>query len=335
MAETGVADLASLVTATHHTVALYALKAQLFYDSLVELDNTESTHNGSSHNFNFFPDIAAQTSALAEITDVTPISLTSTTRSVTLTEYGAAIATTGLLRGEAYMAVNPIVDEILGYNAGLSVDTVARNRLESVAGSSNGGVLNVVFSDSGSPITTGTEAANNRLSTTDNLSAAMCHFVTAKLRGANARPFGTSYKGVIHPDMSYDLRLAAPNNTWADPHIHVDPDGIYNAVVGTFAGIQWMESPRATLVVNAGNGAGAAGTIDAYGAYVFAHEAFGKMFSKGDDYGQDPVFVTRPRVDHLQRLSSSGWKHLVGYAVTREECVWRLSASSSIGNNTT
>jgi N4-gp56 family major capsid protein len=335
MATTLSTDLDTLVTATHHTVALYNLRSMLFYDALVELDNTESTHRGSSHNFNFYNDIPAQTSQLGETADVTPVTLTDSTRSVTIKEYGAAIETSALLRATAYMAVNPIVAEILGYNAGLSVDTLARNRLEAAAATTDGGVANVVYSDAGSPITTGTEAARNRIAATDVITANIMHFVNAKLRGANVRTFGSSYKGIIHPDASYDLRIAAPNNNWSDPHIHVDPSGIYNAVIGTFAGIQWMESPRGSLFTNAGNGAGGAGNIDAYGAYVMGHEAFGKMFSTADDYGQDPVFVQRPPIDYLQRLRSAGWKHFVGYLVTREECIWRVEAASSIGNNTT
>lgn len=334
MATTISTDLDTLVTATHHTVAFYALRSQLFWDSLVEVDNTESTHRGSSHNFNFYNDMAAQTTPLGETADVTPVTLSDSQRSVTILEYGAAVETSGFLRGTSYMEVNPIVAEIIGYNAGLSVDTLARNRLESAAGTSNGGVGTgqTAYSDAGQPAV-GTEAARNRLGTGDLISANLIHYVAAKLRGTSVRPYGTSYKGVIHPDVSYDLRTAAPNNSWADPHIHVDPSGIYNGVIGTFGGVQWMESPRASLFADAGNGAGGAGNIDAYGTYICGQEGFGKMFSTGDDYGRDPVFVQRPSVDHLQRLRSSGWKHMVGYLVFREASIWRIETASSIGVN--
>jgi len=334
MADTTSTDYDTLVTATHHTVAMYDLRPQLFYDSLVELDNTESTHNGSSHNFNRYTDMPAQTTPLGEVADVTPVTLADLPRTVTVSEYGAAVQTSGFLRATAYMEVNPIVSEIIGFNAGLSVDTIARNRLEAAAGTTNGGVLNVVYSDAGTPIVTGTEAARNRIGLADLISAQVINYATAKLRGLSAMGFGgTTYFGVMHPDVAFDLRAAAPGNQWSDPHIYVDTSGVYNAVVGTFGGVRWMESPRASLFANASNGAGAGGNIDVYGSYVFAKQAFGKMFSKGDDYGRDPVFTSRPRIDHLERLQSKGWKHMVGYLVTREECVFRLETVSSIGVN--
>jgi N4-gp56 family major capsid protein len=231
------------------------------------------------------------------------------------------------------MEVNPIVDEIIGYNAGLSVDTLARNRLESASGGTNGGVLNVVYSDAGSPAISGTEAARNRLAIGDQISAQLINYPTAKMRGQNVMAYGNVFKGVIHPDVSYDLRLAAPGNQWSDPHIYVDPSGVYNGVIGTFGGVQWMESPRASLFADAGNGLGAGGTIDAYGTYVFGKQAFGKMFSTGDAYGEDPVFVSRGRIDYLQRIDSQGWKHMVGYLVVRTACVYRIETASSIGTN--
>jgi N4-gp56 family major capsid protein len=331
--ETLSTDLDTLVTATHHLEPYYSLRPQLIWDDLVEVDHTPATHNGNSHNWNFYADMAAQTSALNEVTDVTPVTLADSTRSVSVAEYGAAVLTTGLLRAVAYMQVNPIVWEILGYNAGISVDTIARNRLEAAAATTNGGVLNVVYSDAGSPITTGTEAARNRLATTDNLTANMIRYVTAKLRANNVRPYGQAYRGVVHPDAAYDLYSAAPNNNWVDPHIYVDTEGVYTNVVGTFGGVTWMESPRASLFVDAGNGAGAGGTIDAYGTYICGHEAFGKMWTSMDDYGVQPVFVQRARTDNLMRHSVTGWKHLVGYAVFREASIYRLEAASSIGAN--
>lgn len=331
--ETTSTDLDTLVTATHHLEPFYALRPQLIWDELVEVDHQPATHNGNSHNWNFYNDMAVQTSALNEVTDVTPVTLTDSQRQVSVFEYGAAVLTTGLLRAVAYMQVNPIVWEILGFNAGISVDTIARNRLEAASGTLNGGVANVVYSDAGAPVTTGTEAARNRIAATDNISANMIRFVTAKLRTGNVRPYGQTFRGVIHPDAAYDLYAAAPNNTWADPHIYVDPEGVYTNVVGTFGGVTWMESPRASLFADASNGLGAGGTVDVYGSYICGHEAFGKMWTSMDDYEAQPVFVQRARTDNLMRHSVTGWKHLVGYAVFREASIYRLEAASSIGTN--
>src|SRR5262245_6138133 len=333
MAETTSTDLDTLVTATQHIEPYYALRPQMIWDELAEVDHQPATHNGNSHNWNFYHDPVAATTPLNEVTDVTPTTLTDSQRQVSVFEYGLAILTTGLLRAVAYMQVNPIVWEILGYNAGISVDTIARNRIHAAAATLNGGVANMVYSDAGSPVTTGTEAARNRIAIADRLSASMIRYATAKLRGASVRPYGATYRGVVHPDVAYDLYNAAPNNNWADPHIYVDTEGVYTNVVGTFAGVTWMESPRASLFADASNGAGAGGTIDVYGTYICGHEAFGKMWTTMDDYGQEPVFVQRARTDNLMRHNVTGWKHLVGYSVFREASIFRLESASSIGAN--
>lgn len=325
MAFTDSAAYDSLVTATHHTLPFYDLRPELIYEACVSVDSTPSTHRGSSHNWNFFNDMAVQDTPLSETTDVTPVALADATRTVTIDEYGAAIETSGFLRGTSYMEVNPIVWEIIGYNAGLSVDTIYRNRLESASSTTDGGVANVVFSDAGAPDLTGPQ---NSLTAGDIFSANIIRFVTAELRGDNVRPFGATYKGIIHPDVAYDLYSAAPNNNWADPHIHVDPSGIYLNVVGTFGGVMWMESPRASLFADAG-----AGNFDVYGTYVLGVEAFGKMTSSADDYGDQPQFVQRQPIDYLARFRSAGWKHLLGSAVFRTAPIWRIETISSKGAN--
>jgi N4-gp56 family major capsid protein len=334
MAITQSTDLTTLATATHHLLPYFDLRPQLFYDDLVSVDHTPSTHRGSSHNWNFYNDMPVQSTALTQNVDVTPVTMANTQRAVTISEYGAAIETTGFLRGVSYLEVNPIVAEIIGFNAGISVDTVARNRLEAAAAGTDGGVANTAYSDAGS-LASGTEAARNRIAATDNISAFLLQYVNAKLRGTNVMPFGQNYRGIIHPDVSLDLRSQGlGTNSWADPHVYVDPSGIYNGVVGTFAGVMWMESPRASVFLDASNGAGAGGNVNVYRTYVFGREAFGKMYSDGDDYGVDPVFVQRQPTDYLLRFRSSGWKHMVGYSVFRPEAIWAIEAAATTANNT-
>lgn len=325
MAVTTSTDYDTIVLAAHKKLAYFDLRPQLYYDSVAEVNSTNSTTRGSTVLFHFFADMAAQTTPLGETTDVTPVTLADSTVTVTLQEFGAAVETSGFLRGVAFMEVNPIISEIIGYNAGISIDTVSRTAIE--AGTS------VAYSDGGA-VASGTEAARNRIAASDNFSANLVRYVVAKLDGANVRRFGPVYKGFVHPDIAFDLMTATPNNTWSDPHINVDPSGIYQGVIGTFGGVQWMQTPRASLFANASNGAGAGGNIDVYATYVCGHEAFAKGYSDGDDYGPDPILVMRAPTDYLMRLRAAGWKHLVGYKVFREAALWRIEAASSIGVNT-
>ena len=69
------------------------------------------------------------------------------------------------------------------------------------------------------------------------------------------------YKGLIHPDASYDFRGGTGGTNWSDPHVYSDPSGIYNGVIGNFQGVQFMETPRAPFFSDGGTSAYTISTI--------------------------------------------------------------------------
>jgi N4-gp56 family major capsid protein len=298
-------------------LAYFALRPELYFDDLCDVDSTNATSRGATIGFQLTSDMAAATTPLTETSDVTPVALADSTVTVTLAEYGNAVQTTAKLRATTFMPVNPIVANVIGFNAGISIDTVAQTTF---AGGTN-------------KLIAGGGAARTNIGTSNNLTAALVRQAVAKLRGANVQTFGGQYAALIHPDVSYDFRGQALGNAWADPHVYNDPSGIYNGVIGSYGGARFMETPRAPLFVDASNGAGSTGTIDVYGTLVLGRQAVAKGFSTGDAYGANPVLVDVPVVDALRRFEGMGWKHLVGYSVFRQASLYRIEASSSIGAN--
>jgi len=298
-------------------IAYFALRPELYYDSLCEIDSTNLTNKGATVKFQQTADLAAATSSLTETSDVTPVALSDSVVTVTLAEYGNAVQTTAKLRATGFIPVNPIVANVLGYNAGLSIDTIAQTAFS--------GGSNVIYS-------TGT--ARTSIGASNVATAKLFAQAVAKLRGGNVQTFGGVYAALIHPDVSYDIRTASLGNVWGDPHVYSDPSGIYNGVVGTYAGARFMETPRAPLFADASNGAGSTGTVDVYGTLFLGRQAMAKGFSTGEDYGQDPIIVDSPVTDALRRFQGMGWRHLVGYGRFREASLYRVESSSSIGANT-
>lgn len=317
MAQTQVSSL-DLTQVGWQKAAYFALRPQLFYDSLCEIETTNLTNRGAQVKFVQFADLAAATSALTETTDVTPVAMSDSVVTVTLNEYGNAVQTTAKLRNTSFIPVNPQVANVLGYNAGLSIDTVAQG----------------VFDAGNNAIFAGGKADRTHLAATDVATAKNFAQAVAKLRGANVQPFGDLYYALIHPDVSYDIRTASLGNVWGDPHVYSDPTGIYNGVVGAYAGARFMETPRAPLFADASNGAGSTGTVDVYGTLFLGREAMAKGYSTGDEYGANPIIVDSPVTDSLRRFTGMGWKHFVGYSVFRQACLYRLESASSIGANT-
>lgn len=329
MAITTTANMSTDIAA-HQRIMYYALRPELFFDTIADVGSTDVTNRGASVTFYFTNDIAAATTPLTETSDVTPATVTDSTLTLTLQEFGNAVQTTALVRATSFLDVNPVMANVLGYNAGISVDTLAVNAL--AAGTQ------AVWSTGTSFAATGTEAANANLAATDNFNGNMVRYAAARLRAQHVQPFADGlYRGFMHPDTAYDFKGSTGGTNWSDPHIYSSPEGIWNGTIGAFQGVRWIETPRAPITADAGNGAGAAGTIDAYASFVVGRQAMAKAYSMGPggggEYGAQPMLVESPVIDLLRRFRGMGWKHLVRYGIFRQAAVMRLMSASSIGAN--
>lgn len=310
-------------TAAYNAAAYFALRPQLIFDNFATVKPTAQTHVGTSVQFTTAADMAAATSALSETGDVDAVAISDTTVTVTLVEYGNATISSAKLRLTAYVEYDPIVANLVGYNAGLSMDTIACNAL--VGGS------NVIYATGGST----TPTSLTTVQAEDTLAGDDVRYMVAKLRTNNAMPIGQGYIGVIHPDVSYDLRGSTGTAQWRDVHTYSAPGEIMAGSVGMFEGASFIESSRTSLLsADIGNGSGGAGTIDGYFTLVMGQEALAKAFCSREGYGPNPQVVLGPVTDKLRRFVPIGWKHFVGYARFREAALYRCVSASSIGANT-
>jgi len=243
MALTQVSSL-DISKAAYEQLAYYALRPELYYDALVEVQSTNATNRGVSVQFTIASDLSEATTALTETSDITPVSMSDSYVVVTPLEYGNAVQLTSKLGATAFMEVNPIAANIVGWNAGISTDGIARTAA--------GAGTNVAY-------TSGTTRAG--LAKTNTLTGSDVRKAVASLRKNNVPTFNGLYKGLIHPDASYDFRGATGGTNWSDPHVYSDPSGIYNGVIGNFQGVQFMETPRAPLFSDGGTNSYTISTI--------------------------------------------------------------------------
>lgn len=319
-AEIGTANL-SVDQIAFEKMAYFALRPEMYFDQFADVQATNATNPGSSIKFTVFADLAAATTPLGEAEDVTPVSMSDSQVTVTLEEYGNATVTTAKLRASSFMPVDPVAAQAVGYNAGLSIDTIARNVVQ--AGD------NVIYATGGAV----DPSSRTTVNADDTLAANDVRRVVAQLRGANVPTIGGSYVGFIHPDVSYDFRSATDAAAWRTPANYVNPEGIYNGEIGMFEGVRFMESSRAPLFANASNNSGSSGTIDVYGTLIMGRQALAKGVSLGGEYGSQPTIVYGTVTDLLKRFRPVGWKHFVGYGVFRQEALRRIESASSIGTN--
>ena len=299
-------------------LAYFALRSELLFDAAADVQPTQQAMPGSGVTFTIFNDLATSTSTLSETTDVTAAALSDSQVTVTLNEYGNAVITTAKLRGTSFLDVDSSAANIVGYNAGASIDEVAREVL--AAGS------NVIYGGGG----TTTPTSRTTVKAVDIIEANDIRKVTAQLRGANVPTFNGLYMAYIHPDVAYDLRKETGAAAWRDPHVYSDPSAIYNAEIGAFEGVRFIETPRAKVFQNASDGSGSTGTIEVYCTHVMGRQALAKAYSSIDGNGSVPKVVRGPIVDTLNRLQPIGWYWLGGYGRFREASLRRIESSSSI-----
>jgi N4-gp56 family major capsid protein len=302
-------------------MAYFALRSELLFDQAADVQASNQTMPGSSVIFTIFSELAVASTPLTETSDVDPVAMADSNVTVSLTEYGNTINTTAKLRGTAFLDVDAAAANLIGYNAGNSMDTVVREVLA--------GGTNVIYGGGGSS----DETSRTAIEAEDIIEANDIRKVTAALRGANVSPWSGYYIGFIHPDVSYDLRRETGNASWNAPHVNMDTANIYTGEIGTFESVRFIETPRTKVRANASDGAGAAGNIDVYDTYIMGRQALAKAYSFVDGNGPVPSVRRGPVVDSLMRFNPIGWYWLGGYGRFREASLRRIESASSIGAN--
>lgn len=303
--------------AAYEVLAYFALRPENYFDAFADVQATHQSMKGSSVIFNITSDMAVASSTINESTDVTAVAQADSQVTVTLAEYGAASYTTALLRGTSYLDVDPIVANTVGYNAGVSLDTVARQTLQ------NGS--NVLYSGAA-----GTTTSRATVIPTATLTASNVRKAAALLEAAAVPKIGGSYVAVVHPHVKLDLRAETGAAAWRDPHTYSQPDQIWNGEIGEFEGFRFISSPRAPLFADAGS---STTLTDVYGSLFFGRQALAKAYSYADGNGSMPRIVLGPVTDALRRFVPIGWYWLGGYAIFRQASIQRVESASSIGTN--
>lgn len=300
--------------AAYDRMAYFSLRPELYFDPVADVQPTRQAMPGSSVVFTIQADLAVASTTLNESVDVDAVALSTSQVTLTLGEYGNAVITSAKLRGTSFIELDPVVANVVGFNAGVSIDTVARDVLS--AGT------NVRYA--------GTGGARNRVIPTDTLTGNDVRRAVAELRGANVATVGGMYVGFIHPDVSYDFRGATGGANWRDPHTYSQPGEIWAGEIGAFEGVRFIETPRAAVFADAGS---STTLTDVYATLIVGRQGLAKAFSVTDGNGPFPKVIPGPITDKLRRFVPMGWYWLGAYGRFREAAIRRIESASSIGTN--
>ena len=298
-----------------------ALEAQIFYDktllkrllpNLLFAQFAEKSsipkHGGNKVNWRKFNSLSAATTPLTEGVTPSGNNLTMAQVQATLHQYGDFIEFSDLVD---LVGLDPILTEgaeVLGEQAGLTIDTVMRE--EYCKGT------NVQYA--------GGKTATNLVTATDVINAAEVKKMVRTLKRNNVKPFkGKYYVCVIDPDMAYDLQND-PDWKEANMNNH-NGQRIYDGEIGELYGVKFIETTNLKVKNDAG-----ASSADIHCALCFGKGAFG-MADIESQSAKSPSVIVKPlgsagSSDPLNQRQTEGWKTyfaatvLDNLAVVRLEC---------------
>lgn len=263
-------------------------EAELVHDQFGQKRNIPSG-NGKEIEFRQFMPLAKIQDALVE--GVTPDGQALDTSALTakVKQYGGYVIITDLLDLTSIDNVKTEATQLIGSQAGRSLDTVTREIL-------NGGT-NVQYHEA-------ERAGRSALTATDTLTVKAIRAAVRTLKRQNARTIDGSYVGIIHPDVAYDL-MSDPN--WVEWQKYTSPEKMYNNEIGKIAGVRFVETTEAKIFEKVGGSD--TSKFDVYSTLIIAANAYGTTNIEG---GGLQLIVKQKgsagTADPLDQRSTIGWK---------------------------
>ncbi len=242
--------------------------------------------NGKTIEFRKFTPLAKVTTELVE--GVTPDgqALDTSVLTAKVKQYGGFVVISDLLELTAKDNIKNEATELIGSQAGRSLDTVVREIL-------NGGT-NVQYHE-------GEVASRSALTADNTLTVKAIKKAVRTLKNADAEYYDDSYVGIIHPNVAYDLMN---DPAWVEWQKYTSPEHMYQNEIGKIAGVRFVETTEAKVF----DKAGASGT-DVYSTLIIAKNAYG--VTELTNGGMQLIVKQKGSAgtaDPLDQRSTIGWK---------------------------
>ena len=267
-------------------------------------------NGGKTIEFRKFAPLAKAITPLTE--GVTPDgkSLSVSTITATVSQYGDYITQSDVL--ELTALDNTILEatKLLGRQAGVTLDTVVRNVMQS---GTNVTYCPKIGADGAETAVTSRSGLDN----TCQLTVKVLQQVVAKLRGQNAPTINGKYVSIIHPYAAYDL-MRDPE--WIDAHKYTNVGNLYEGEIGEIAGIRFVQTTEAKIY---------SGGV--FGTLVFGDGAYGVTEITGG--GLQTIVKQKGSAgtaDPLDQRSSVGWKAIETAELLIPQYLVRVESKSAV-----
>lgn len=274
---------------------------ELVHDQFGQKQNIPK-NGGKTIEFRKYDPLPKITTPLAEGVTPTGQKLNMGVITATVAQFGGYVELSDMLLLTAID--NNLVEatELLGAQAGRSIDTITREVL-------NGGTVvqfaNGQVSARADLVGGSADESKNHYLTVDAVRKAV-----RQLKVMNAPRINGSYIGIIHPDCAHDL-MSDPK--WVNVKTYSDPEGIYEGEIGKIEGVRFVETSEAKLWKKAGKdasgGSDAASARDVYSTLILGANAYGTTEITGG--GLQHIIKqlgSAGTADPLDQRATAGWK---------------------------
>ena len=211
----------------------------------------------------------------------------------------------------------------IGKQAGLTLDTITRNVLQS---GTNVYYCPPVAADG----TVGPQPEDRSALTKDcRLTVNVVKRIVALLKAANAPKLNGSYVCILHPYAAYDL-MNDPK--WEQMHQYCKPEEMYEGEIGRIAGVRFVESSEAAVYTGAENDCPEG--LAVFGCLFLADGAYGVTEVTGG--GLQTIIKqlgSAGASDPLNQRSTVGWKALKTAEILMEPYLYRVECCSDFSGD--
>lgn len=274
----------------------------------------------STIKFRRYGNLTAATTALTE--GVTPAGSAMSVTDITavVAQYGDFVTFSDVVSYESKDAILTEFAEILGDQAGDTLDKIARDVLAA------GTTVTYVGQVSRGAITTSNlitaTEVRKMVRTLKNNSARRVTRMVAATTGVATEPVAQAYIGICSPDTTYDLQ---DETGWVPVEKYSSSMTIMEGEVGKLGDVRFVETPNAKVFAGAGNGG-----IDVHGTLIMGAEAYGISRISGASLKN----IIKPlgsggSEDPLDQRGTTGWKATFVAKILNDDFLGRIEHAVS------
>jgi N4-gp56 family major capsid protein len=268
---------------------------------------------GKSIEFRRFTDLPVGLTPLSEGVTPNGLSLDVAALIASIAQYGNYVSMSDLLQITAFDPVISEATRLLGYNAGMTLDTLCRNVL--LTGT------NVAYAPKGdgTAVTSRATLAKDSVLTVEMVDRAA---TILRMQNAPAFPDG-KYVAIAHPAVIHDLMTNA-RDSWLDASKYVSLADALSGEVGACMGVRFVQSTQAKAYA-----AASADSTTVFATLFLGQRAYGVIDLAG---GGLQTIVKQlgsgGADDPLNQRSSVGWKAAEATCILQPSSILRVESCS-------